>query len=165
LSVLISGSDQRILQLQEQLQASQIHLSTVKNQLAAAEKNQARTDLHLALTQQLLGDSQQIAREARIEVEFYQGARRTNLLCPQALNIIHDTLDPSSASFDPASPNFITYAQQFSSGVMSRTPADYFYVHDMRDDYHTANTAYAKELRELRTEIHALRTRIARALL
>ena len=48
---------------------------------------------------------------------------------------------------------------------MSRTPADYFYVHDMRDDYHTANTAYAKELRELRTENHALRTRIARALL
>ena len=165
MSVLISGSDQRILQLQEQLQASQIHLSTVKNQLAAAEKNQARTDLHLALTQQLLCDSQQIATEARIEVEFCQGARRTNLLCLQALNIIHDTLDPSSDSFDPASPNFITYAQQFSSDVMSRTPADYFYVHDMRDDYHTANTAYAKELRELRTENHALRTRIARALL
>ncbi len=103
-------------------------MSIVENQLAAAEKNQARTDLHLALTQQLLCDSQQIATDARIEMEFCQGARRTNLLCLQSLNIqvIHDTLDPSSASFDPVSPDFITYTQQFYSCVLSRTPANFF---------------------------------------
>ena len=60
---------------------------------------------------------------------------------------IHDTLDPSSPSLDPASPDFIQHVQDLSAKVHTRTPPDYVYVLDKHDDYHNAKTAYARELR------------------
>ena len=140
----------------------QIELSIATNRLAVAERNQSRTDLHLALTQQLLSDSQKIATEAQIDAEHYRADRNTNLLCRQALNIIHESLDPTSPPLDITSPDLIQHVQELSTRVQARAPPDYFYVLDQRDDYHNANRAYARELRELRTENFGLRLQIAR---
>lgn len=162
LADFISGSDQREQKLQDKLLALQIELSIATNRLAVAERNQSRTDLHLALTQQLLSDSQKIATEAQIDAEHYRADRNTNLLCRQALNIIHESLDPTSPPLDITSPDLIQHVQELSTRVQARAPPDYFYVLDQRDDYHNANRAYARELRELRTENFGLRLQIAR---
>ena len=162
LSNFFSSPDLRIRELQNQVQSFEIKLAVVTNQLAVADKNQARSNLHLALTQQLLSDSQKIAKDAEAEADRYRCERCTKVLCVEALNILHDTIAPHSPALDPASPDFLTTVQQFAAEVQSRCPPNYCYVRDLCDDYHTANTEYAKDLRELRAENFRLRARLAR---
>jgi hypothetical protein len=64
LSNLFSSPNLRIRELQNQVQSFEIKLAVVTNQLAIADKNQSRSNLHLALTQQLLSASQKIAKDA-----------------------------------------------------------------------------------------------------
>ena len=161
LSNLLSGPDPRIQELQNQLQSLEIKLAVATNQLAIADKNQSRSNLHLALTQQLLSDSQKIARDAEEEADRYRCERCTKVLCVEALNILHDTIAPHSPALDPTSPDFLTTVQQFGAEVQSRCPPNYCYVRDLCDDYHTANTEYAKDLRELRAENFRFRVRLA----
>ena len=161
LSNHFSSPDLRIRGLQNQVQSFEIKLAVVTNQLAVADKNQSRSNLHLALTQQLLSDSQ-IAKDAEKEANRYRCERCTKVLCVEALNILHDTLAPHFPALDPASPDLLTTVQQLAAEVQSRCPPDYCYVRDLRDDYHTANTEYAKDLRELRAENFRLRDRLAR---
>ena len=68
----ISRSDQREQKLHYQLQASQTESSIVTNRLAVAEKNQLRTEFHLAPTQKLLPDSQKLQPMLRSKWTFFK---------------------------------------------------------------------------------------------
>jgi hypothetical protein len=72
LSNLFSGPDPRIQELQNQAQSLRSKLAVVTNQLAIADKNQMHSNLHLAVTQQLLFCSPKIAKDAEVEADCYQ---------------------------------------------------------------------------------------------
>jgi hypothetical protein len=147
LSNLFSSPDLGIQELQSQVQSFEIKLAVVTNQLAIADKNQLRSNLHLALTQQLLSDSQKIAKDVEEEADQYLCERCTKVLCVEALNILHDTIAQHSPVLDPTSPDFLTTVQQFAAEVQHRCQPNFCYVRDLCDNYHTANTEYAKDLR------------------